>query len=113
MRRWCGACGQPYDWANLTFWGHVQRAPGFPCLWSTRCECDNTISALKLVTHKVKGNKLGVEVKGHAESSKDRLGEALTTSISVDNAGAFVTMGELTVHKVALPSFDERSVQTR
>ena len=53
------------------------------------------ISALKLVSILMKGNKLGVEMKGLAESSKERLAEALATFISVDTAGALVAMGEL------------------
>ena len=68
------------------------------------------ISALKLVTNS-KHKKLGVEVKGSPESSKERLAEALATFISVDNTRSLVTMGELAqfseVHKVVLPSFDK------
>ena len=57
------------------------------------------ISALKLVTNLVKGNKLGVEVKGLTEKSKERLAEPLATFISVENARVLVTMGELAQFK--------------
>ena len=63
----------------------------FFLLWSTRSECDNMISALKLVTTLIKGDRLGVE----AESWKERHAEALATFISLENARAFNTLGEL------------------
>ena len=51
-------------------------------------ECDRMISALKLVTHLLKGNNLGVAVKGPTESSKNRFAEAWQSFIAVDNARA-------------------------
>ena len=77
------------------------------------------INVLKLVTNLIKGNQLGVEVKDLTESRKDRLAEALLTFISVDNAVALVTMGELVqfkeVRKGVLPSFrwygDAKAIQ--
>ena len=45
------------------------------------------IGALKLVMNLIKGNKLGVVVKVLAESSQNRLAEALKSFISVDTAG--------------------------
>ena len=46
-----------------------------------------------------KGKKLGVEAKGLTESSKDRLAEDLATVISVHNARAMITKGELAQFK--------------
>ena len=72
--------------------------------------CDDLITALKLVTKLIKGNKLGVEVKGVADNSKNRVTEALASLISRDNARALGTMGELAQfkrdHQVVLPTFN-------
>ena len=61
--------------------------------------------------HSAMGHKLGVEVKGVNESSKNRLAEALATFVSVDHVGALVTMGDLAqfqeVHTVVLPRFNK------
>ena len=57
------------------------------------------MSSLKLVTSLLKGNKLGVVVKGPTESSKYRLTQALASFIAVDNARALVTVGELAQFK--------------
>ena len=74
-------------------------------------ECRNVISTVTLVTHLIKGTKLGVEVQDFTESIKERLAGALATFISVDNARALVTMGELAqfkdVHEVVSPSFNK------
>ena len=45
------------------------------------------ISAVKVVTNLLKGHKLGVEITGLSESSKEELEEALATFISVDSIG--------------------------
>ena len=58
---------------------------GFSGVRSSDGERDHMISALKLVTNLMKGNKPGVVVKGLADSSKNRLAEALESSIPVDN----------------------------
>ena len=47
----------------------------------------------------MKGNKLGVVVKGPTENSKYRLRQALASFIAVDNARALVTVGELAQFK--------------
>ena len=49
-------------------------------------ECDIVISAPKLFTNLLTGNKLGVVVKGEAKSSENRLSEVLKLFTAVDNA---------------------------
>ena len=58
-------------------------------------ECGNMVSALKLVTNLIEGNKLGVEVKGLTESSKERIDA--TTTVCVVGGAEFAgnrTIGE-------------------
>ena len=68
------------------------------------------ISALKRVTNLMEGNNLGVVVEGFAECRKNRVAETSETLISVVNARALLTMGELAqfkgVHHIVLPSFN-------
>ena len=56
-------------------------------------------------------NKLGVEVKGLLESSKEELAAPLATFVSVEKMRALVTMGDLTrfkeVRTTVVPSFDK------
>ena len=74
------------------------------------------VCVLKLVTHLVNGNKFGVKAKGLTEGSREKLAEALATFISLDNARALVTMGDLgqyqEVHEVVLPKFSEEYQDT-
>ena len=50
------------------------------------------INAQKLVTNLMDGNRHGVVVKGSAESSENRLAEALNLYITVDTARVLVAM---------------------
>ena len=72
------------------------------------------IVVLKLFTNVVEGNSFGVRVKSRTESSKSRLVEALTTFISIDNAGALVIVGELgrykEVHEIVFPKLDKKYI---
>ena len=70
-------------------------------------------SALTLVTNLMNGNKLDVEAKGVTESNKERLSEALTTFISVGNAGAVVTMEGLSRFKEVRQTSTKRYTSTR
>ena len=65
------------------------------------------ISVQKLATNLMKGNKLGVVVKGLAEICENRLAVALKLCIAVDPARVVVTMCELVqcteVHTIVSP----------
>ena len=52
------------------------------------------ISALKLVTTLIEGNRLGVEAQNVLKGWKERHAEALATFISVETARACNTLGE-------------------
>ena len=98
--------GHRTGWSHCSFGDTANEEEVFPAYGAPGVECDTMISALKLVQN---GNKLGVEVKGIPESSNHRLADAFATFISVDNAGALVTMGELAqfkeVHKIVFFNF--------
>ena len=53
--RWCGACGAPYDWTKsnrlltLRFGDKANQQVVFPAHSAPDGECDNMISALKVV----------------------------------------------------------------
>ena len=55
-------------------------------------ERDNMISALKLITNLMKGQKLGKVVKSVEDGSKRKVNNALRHLFSADNKRAFVTM---------------------
>ena len=70
---------------------------------------------LKLVTKLIKGNKIGVEVEGRAESSRNILAVACESFFSVDSARASVTIGELAqlkeVQQMCAGMFYQRSLK--
>ena len=68
-----------YDWRKpnrlltLQIGDAVDEQVVVPEYWAPDGKCDKMISALKLVTHLTKGNKLGVVVQGFTESNKNTL----------------------------------------
>ena len=70
------------------------------------------IVVLIVITHLIEGNSFGPRIQSLTKSSKRRLAEALATFISVDIAGALVTMGEVVsykeVHEIVSPKFDKQ-----
>ena len=107
----CGAWWQPYDrrkpnrLVTLQIGDAANVQVVFPAYGATDGECDHLICILMLVTNLMKGNKLGVVVKGSADRSENRLAEAL---IAVDNARALVTRFR-EVHKIVPPNFNEET----
>ena len=74
-------------------------------------ESDKVISALKLVTILMKGDKLGVEVGALTESSEEKLAEALVT-ILVNVLEYWLPWARLAqfkqVHNMLLPNFNKK-----
>ena len=71
-------------------------------------ECDNTISALKLVRNMIKGKKLGVELK---KAVRKDLRKPWRPSSLWKSARVLVAVGELAqskeVHQIVLPNFNK------
>ena len=110
-----GAERAPYDWRRLLtlqFGSTANEELVFPAYGAPDGECYNIISAFKLITNLIKGDEFGVEARGLVKGSKEELAEALATFIFVDNARAFVTLGELArfqeAHRVLLPNFNKQ-----
>ena len=93
-------CRKPKRLLTLQIGDTANEQVVFPAYGARNGDCDHMISSAKLVTHLMKGNKLGVVVKGLSEISKNRLAEALESFIAMDSARASVTMGQ----SLCLPS---------
>ena len=113
---WCGACGHPYDWKPhclLTFeiGDTANEQVVFTAYGALDGECYKMISALKLVTNLIKGNKLGVEVKRPYRKQSEQTCGCFVVVHFGGEARAFVTMGELAqfkeVHKTVPPNFNK------